>query len=263
MRFNTDVVFIDASGQVRVLQGDLTLRANGDGHIIIGSGLTLRPEADCRSLEPVDLGLDYLRWATVFACSGNFLERPTVNDQGVLLQSEAVDSINGLSGVVILASGTTNLIEISTSGEHGIIFNIDPARLEDNLTLSGISKLETAEEVAFQSSTSTTLVEVLSLGWTVPSSGIYRTQWSFQGACSQANKECEFRIQLDNSTLINDLMDIQTSFNVAAGSLQFGGFAQFGVDTGAHSVDFEFRFADTGGGAVEVENLRLEVLRVT
>ncbi len=95
MKFNTDVVFVDCSGQVRTTKcGDLTLRANdqGTGHIIVGSGLTLRPEADCQSLEPIDLGLDYLRWNTLFACSGNFHNRPTVNGSGVLLEGEAASS---------------------------------------------------------------------------------------------------------------------------------------------------------------------------
>jgi len=111
-RINGDIIFIDGSGQVRALFGDLTLRANesGGGHIIVGSGISLRPENNCNASDAIDLGqLDH-RWKTLFACSGNFLDRPTVNGSGVLLQGEAggaaagVDSIEGLTGVVDLDS---------------------------------------------------------------------------------------------------------------------------------------------------------------
>lgn len=111
-RINGDIVFIDTSGQVRATNGDLTLRPDDTGvrDVIIGSGRSLRPEADCRSLERIDLGLEFLRWGTLFACSGNFIDRPTVNGSGVLLQGEAggaaagVDSIEALTGVVDLDS---------------------------------------------------------------------------------------------------------------------------------------------------------------
>ncbi|MHA2063078.1 MAG: hypothetical protein ACXABY_01735 [Candidatus Thorarchaeota archaeon] len=124
VRFNGDVIFVDTSGQVRSRSGDLTLRADdtGAGHIIVGSGVTFRPEADCGSLEPIDLGLDWLRWNTLYACSGNFLERPTVNGSGVLLQGEAVSAsvdLSGLctSGVFTPASGTQFVLEHSLNTE--------------------------------------------------------------------------------------------------------------------------------------------------
>jgi hypothetical protein len=93
-RFNTDVVFVDGSGQVRAVHGDLTLRANeaGGGHVVVGSGISLRPENDCDASDAIDLGQVDHRWNTVFACSGNFLDRPTVNGSGVLLQGEATGS---------------------------------------------------------------------------------------------------------------------------------------------------------------------------
>ena len=123
-RFNTDVVFIDTSGQIRAVASDLTLRANesGGGHVIVGSGETLRPENDCRASDAIDLGIESHRWKTVFSCSGNFLDRPTVNGSGVLLQGETVagaagvDSINGLSGVVTLVS-VNDAIVITENGQ--------------------------------------------------------------------------------------------------------------------------------------------------
>jgi hypothetical protein len=184
----------------------------------------------------------------------------TVSD---LVASGVVNRLNGLSGLVTIASGVNTALTIETNEASGIIIDVDITRLEDLLTLSGITKLETSTEVPFADSTSTSYVEVVSLPWNVPSSGTYRAQWSFQGACSQANKQVQFRIQLDDSVLVSDLMDISTTFNVAAGNLQFGGFSQFGLDTGYHMLDFDFRFADTGGGAVEVSKLRLEILQIT
>lgn len=123
-KFNTDVVFIDGSGQVRVLNGDLTLRANpnGDGHIIVGSGISLRPDVNCDASDAIDLGQADLRWKTLFACSGNFLDRPTVNGSGVLLQGEAaagggVDSIKSLTGDVDLDSPDES-VNIQTNGQN-------------------------------------------------------------------------------------------------------------------------------------------------
>ena len=76
-RFNTDVVFIDGSGQVRSRLGDLTLRANDDGtgHIIVGSGISLRPDVDYE----IDLGQSFLRWRTLHAGSGNFSDGATIS----------------------------------------------------------------------------------------------------------------------------------------------------------------------------------------
>ncbi len=126
VRFNSDVVFIDTSGQVRAIKGDLTLRANesGGGHIIIGSGESLRPENNCDASDAIDLGIETHRWKTLFACSGNFLDRPTVNGSGVLLQGDTVpasvaagvDTINGLSGVLTLVS-VNDAITITENGQ--------------------------------------------------------------------------------------------------------------------------------------------------
>lgn len=150
-KFNSDVVFIDLSGQVRVIHGDLTLRANpdGDGHVIVGSGISLRPEVDCDAVDAMDLGQDGLRWKTLFSCSGNFLERPTVNGSGVLLQGEAaagggvaagVDTINGISGVVTLAS-VNDAITITTNGQtiefSGIFTQASGSLLENIADLVG------------------------------------------------------------------------------------------------------------------------------
>lgn len=101
VRFNSDVVFIDTSGQVRSRNGDLTLRADDTGSrsIICGSGITLRPEIH----SAMDLGTDDLRWRIVWsqinvaalaiyevliAEQALFITRPTVNGSGVLLQGE-------------------------------------------------------------------------------------------------------------------------------------------------------------------------------
>ena len=85
-KFNSDVVFVDGSGQVRSSNGDLTLRAEDVemNDIIVGDGRSLRPEINLAT----DLGLDYLRWNTLYASGGNFTTRPVVNGSGVLLQGE-------------------------------------------------------------------------------------------------------------------------------------------------------------------------------
>lgn len=87
VRFNSDILFIDTSGQVRSRDGDLTLRADDSGQrdIIVGSGRSLRPETTS-----IDLGLSYLPWRHLYAGGGSFTSRPTVNGSGVLLQSEDI-----------------------------------------------------------------------------------------------------------------------------------------------------------------------------
>jgi hypothetical protein len=146
-KFNGDIVFIDTSGQIYPTQGDLTLRANfnGDGHVVIGSGISLRPEVDCDASDAMDLGQDGLRWKTLFACSGNFLERLTVNSSGIQLRGEGVDSINGFLGVVTITSPDGSIlvgdgpqaIELS-----GLFTAASGALLEqhsdDLITLSGL-----------------------------------------------------------------------------------------------------------------------------
>ena len=92
---NSDIIFPGNSGQVRAIHGDLTLRANedGGGDIIVGSGGSLRPEVNCDASDAIDLGEENLRWKDLYACSGNFLERPSVTGadnrtSGIALQQE-------------------------------------------------------------------------------------------------------------------------------------------------------------------------------
>lgn len=87
VRFNSDIIFIDTSGQVRSRDGDLTLRADDTGQrdVIVGSGRSLRPEH-----ASIDLGLSYLPWRHLYAEGGSFTSRPTVNGSGVLLQGEDI-----------------------------------------------------------------------------------------------------------------------------------------------------------------------------
>ena len=125
VRYNGDIVFIDTSGQVRSRFGGLTLRGDDTGlaDVIVGSGASLRPETDCQGPLPIDLGRDYLRWNTLYACSGNFLERPTVNGSGVLLQGEAaaggggVTELNDLTGDIDIVS-VNDAVDVSENGQN-------------------------------------------------------------------------------------------------------------------------------------------------
>ena len=86
VKFNSDVVFVDGSGQVVAKNGDLTLRGRD---VIVGSGGSLRPELS----SVVDLGEDALPWRHLFADGASFATRPTVGGSGVLLQGEASSAI--------------------------------------------------------------------------------------------------------------------------------------------------------------------------
>lgn len=85
VRFNSDVVFTDTSGQIRSTDGDLTLRVNPvGGSVIVGDCGALRPEA----ASTTDLGTDALPWRHLYVGGGDFATRPIVNGSGVLLQGE-------------------------------------------------------------------------------------------------------------------------------------------------------------------------------
>lgn len=86
IQLNSDVVFVDTSGQLRAHSGDLTLRADDTGSrdIILGSGQSVRPEQHNK----MDLGRIDLRWRNLHAGSGTFTSRPSINGSGVLLQGE-------------------------------------------------------------------------------------------------------------------------------------------------------------------------------
>ena len=83
MRFNTDVVFTDASGQVRSRSGDLTLRTDAPGDVIVASE-ALRPEVS----PGISLGTEALPWEYLHALGASFTSRPQVDGSGVLLQDE-------------------------------------------------------------------------------------------------------------------------------------------------------------------------------
>ena len=101
VRFNSDVVFTDSSGQIRSTDGDLTLRVNPvGGSVIVGDCGALRPEA----ASTTDLGTDALPWKDLHANGGEFATRPKVSGSGVLLQGEthgelASYSFNGFASV--------------------------------------------------------------------------------------------------------------------------------------------------------------------
>jgi len=85
MEFNSPIDFFSPSGQLIAPQGDLIFAPSNE---VIVSGVGLRPSLDLIQ----GLGDAARRWNTLFAGSGNFLDRPTVNNSGILLQGEATAS---------------------------------------------------------------------------------------------------------------------------------------------------------------------------
>lgn len=119
IQFNAELKFPGNSGTIRSLQNSLTLAGSPSGETIIPNDI--RPNINNQH----QLGQDHLRWKTLFSCSGNFLERPTVNGSGVLLQGESAaegapdagqTSIEGISGVVDLNS-PDKTININVNGQ--------------------------------------------------------------------------------------------------------------------------------------------------
>ena len=117
VQFGGDILFPGWSGLIESLQNSITLRATPSGNIIIGIENDLLPETDLTQ----DLGREDLRWEILWAGSGNFLSRPTVNGVNVALTTELAGqtSINGLSGALALISPDLS-INIANSGTAGI-----------------------------------------------------------------------------------------------------------------------------------------------
>lgn len=102
-RFNSDVIFIDTSGQVVARSGDLTLRTLGGelADLIAGTSGALRPE----QASLVDLGRDFLPWKHLYADGGSFATRPTAGGSGVLLQGEIHGELASYADNSFIAAG--------------------------------------------------------------------------------------------------------------------------------------------------------------
>jgi len=194
-KFNGDVIFIDGSGQVRAVHGDLTLRANeaGGGHIIVGSGDTLRPEADCNSSEPIDLGLDFLRWNTLYACSGNFLQRPTVNGSGVLLQGEAAEGGDG---------GVDTAVQVIRSTDFS------PTKSFSNITFDTTS-VETNPSALEHNDSSTERIDI-------HVSGLYEIQFTTRLRTDGAGDIYSSRVLVNNTTVVSGTEYSERNSNASA-----------------------------------------------
>lgn len=162
VKFNSDVVFTDASGQIRSTDGDLTLRVNPvGGSVIVGDCGALRAEA----ASTTDLGTNALPWRHLYADEGSFATRPIVDGSGVLLQGEthgevASYTFNGFAGIAgpftpvpwdqdLVQEATYSRsgpnITVLADGVYEIDFTINLARLplaasavvESRLTVNG------------------------------------------------------------------------------------------------------------------------------
>lgn len=114
VQFGGNISFPGWSGLIESLQNSITLRATPSGNVIIGIENDLLPETDLTQ----DLGRPDLRWEILWAGSGNFLSRPTVNGINVALVTELAGqtSVEGLSGVIDLDSPDLS-INIQTNGQ--------------------------------------------------------------------------------------------------------------------------------------------------
>lgn len=81
MEFNSELDFLQPSGQVIAAQGDVILAPINSVTI---SGAPIQPFED----NAQDVGSNVTRWRNIFATSGNFIQRPSVDGSGVLLQGE-------------------------------------------------------------------------------------------------------------------------------------------------------------------------------
>jgi len=136
--FNGDVVFLDTSGQVRALDGDLTLRADSTNtrSIIVGSGVSLRPDRDVR----MDLGRSNFRWHRVYT-GGLTTVSGTINN---IITDEincggAITTAGAISGDTI---SSTN--DITVGNDLFVTRNLDvggSAVISGDLTINGNTTL--------------------------------------------------------------------------------------------------------------------------
>jgi hypothetical protein len=266
---NLEAIFTPASGAVleQTIEDITTL----SGLIGGGSGTTVNGVSGEIFIKSLNDAIEVLTSGNTIWLSGLFTStsgaiiNQTLNDINILsglihdvsgaIGTGGVTDLNGLSGSINIYS-LNDALEVTTSG-NDIFLEVK----DSGLSLSGIVDNVAGVSAALQTTTSTTLVEALSLNFDIVESGTYKVSWSMEASCNASNKECQFVVELDNDS-VNRLMDIQTTFNVAAGNLPLGGFAQVELGSGNHFVDVDFRYADTGVQVAELERIGLEVWRL-
>lgn len=132
INFNTDVVFVDESGQVRCQQGDLFLKPSVSGKVIIrqrtdisGQYTSLVPEIDGRQ----NIGEPLTRWNGLFAVSGVF---QSLSISGLFNAVGSSGNFGDITCNNIIVYGQERAQSISTSS---LIVTIDATIT--NLALNG------------------------------------------------------------------------------------------------------------------------------
>lgn len=132
--FNGDVIFVDTSGQVRTQTGDLTLRANdtGTASIIVGSGVSLRPDRDIR----MDLGRPDNRWhrvhtGNIIATSGTItgFNATTVFASSSISTNGSIDAGGAISGDSLASTNDTTV--------GGILYALSDIDVARHVTITG------------------------------------------------------------------------------------------------------------------------------
>ncbi|MFW6377188.1 MAG: hypothetical protein ACOCZ5_00945, partial [bacterium] len=87
--------------------------------------------------------------------------------------------------------------------------------------------------------------------------GTYRIGWSFAISCTK-NKEIEFRLQLDDSSIIEERVFPFTKENSWH---TWSGFTHINLGAGSHNIDLDLRILEDGTGILD--NVRIEVWRIS
>jgi hypothetical protein len=123
------------------------------------------------------------------------------------------------------------------------------------------AEFQYAEDETESTTTSITFIQKLKL--TTPSefsAGDYFIGWYAEISVSINNKQAEFQVELNDTTLVSSSLLKGSSAN---SWLAFSGFRQIdSVAAGANDIDLDFRRTETGSYTADIRRARLYVWRV-
>lgn len=170
-----------------------------------------------------------------------------VKDEGVDVDNTPHTTLDFVGDGVSVSDSTSGAV-VTIAGGSSSVFG---------------TEYDYAESEGQSSTTSDTYQEKLSLSTGVLPAGTYRIGWSFGYASTQNRTDCGFKIEIDDTTTINEFTPAPTKKSTEGAWYALAGFQHVSLTNAAHTIDIDYLAnADGQGGTTYILNARLEIWRV-